>query len=210
MLKATIASTPTELEMAFSLRYAQYRQLGTIPEISSNQLYDDFDFVPHARILVVKNPLGDIVATARLLRSGGMHERLTADELFAEERCALPHDSDRPLYETTRLAIANQYRSNPEPFFRLFGLAAHLALDENPSFAIAPARERQALSYMRLLGMTDLAPERYSPAQQVSLRFLGAPYEHAFSCLTRRYRTCFPDAARRSEKGEVPSSSVIS
>lgn len=205
MLTAHIASTTADLESAFRLRYHQYRMLGTIPEIPSGLFHDALDSVPHARILVVRDEFDEVIATARLLRSGGPSEPLTADELFAEERHALPHSPERPLYETTRLAIDHKYRGNPEPFYRIFGLAAQLALEENPSYAVAPARERQALSYIRLLGMADLAPERFSPTQQVSLRFLGAPYEHAFTCLTRRYRSCFPASARKGERHAMDS-----
>lgn len=185
------ATSPHDVHAALALRYRAYRGLGTIPESPDGLFKDVFDDDPRARLIAVQAGR-ETIATVRIIVSRGAHEPLCASELFAAELAALEPTDEAPIYEISRMAVAPEYRNSPEPLYRMLAFISHAAIADKMRYILAPVRAQQARSYRVLLGMHELAPERFSPTQNVTLGLMGAYWRDALEHASRRYPELFP------------------
>lgn len=158
-----VCQRPESLATAFRLRYRAYLGVKAIDENPEEMLYDDFDFLPNARIHLVWYQ-GKPVATVRACIWSDQYDWTPTEGLNYFSR-----DIDANIGLRTRLLESNRYAVDPDfqgrqslfaqiLMFRIHALSTTV---HQCTHLITAVRENHIPFYRRFLGMEVISEQSY-------------------------------------------------
>lgn len=154
-----VCRNEASLNRAFALRYRAYLEVGSIEENEQKLLYDEYDFLPNARVFLVWYE-GKAVATVRSCVYSDAYRWLPTEALTY-----FPTDITSELGAKTRYLESNRFAVDPDfqgrqslyarfLLFRAHGLNAGV---HDCGYIMTSVRSNHVAFYQRFLGLNPIS-----------------------------------------------------
>ena len=182
-----VATTPTEREAAFRLRYDAYRRIGFLARPDGDKLYDPrYDDAPDAWITTTYID-GELAGTVRVNVGANENAILPGLQVFRDV-LGPKLAAGQTIAEFTRLAAKLSLASiHPELAYLVMRPAFMAAEHFGADFAVGTPRAEHIAFYRRAFGASVWCPPRDYPGLTAKLACVGAEYRRAQEFIELRY-----------------------
>jgi hypothetical protein len=157
-LECSMATTPSDRDEVFRLRFTCYRRNGSIDHMDGERFSDAFDLKPNSFSFLVRSA-GEVLATVRITVATGQKEwdDSPVQHVYGDH-AALQQMARDSYVEASRLCFLPQARRGA--FLKVVGHMAAMADFYQTRWLVACPREEHAHTYQKLFGFEALAPAR--------------------------------------------------